>query len=296
MLSIMNSEVTYLRQMGYVRNYPRVISRTEHINTTSNSPEMIEMLTYRANALAALHRDDEAVETYTRIIGLNGQTAQIYLDKGLLEINLGRFVEAAASLHEVLRLETENLHALDALVHIAESCHQWQDLLLLTEKCLAIAPDEVGFLLARADAFRHLGQWQQAIETGRQALVHAADDEDLSMIHTHLGWTYSSMKDWSRAERELRLALEAYDEFADSHFLLGLSLAESGKVAAGLEAAERSFQFDPDNAYAYKVRAIILLKMGQREKAIADLRQARELDYRLDYDDEVDVLLQRLLQ
>ncbi|WP_116108746.1 tetratricopeptide repeat protein [Lewinella sp. IMCC34191] len=289
----MSKDVAYLRQMMHVGNFPRIISRTDYLDTARNSPEGIEMLTYRAHALAALHRDEEAVSTYDQIIELGGQTAQLYLDKSILEITLGRFAEARKSLRNLLLLEPHNIHALRNLIYVAESCHEWQEVLRLSEKSLAIEPDGIDLLLARADAFRHLGQGQMSIKIAEQAMVHAEDEEDVSLIRTTLAWTYTSMKDWTGAEQELRSAIEAYDEFADSHFLLGWALAESGKAVTGLQAVERSFQLDPDNAYAYKVRAVILLKLGQRDRAIADLQRAKELDYRLDYDEEVDMLLQR---
>lgn len=51
---------------------------------------------------------------------------------------------------------------------------------------------------------------------------------------------------------------------------------------------------DPDNSYAYKNRAKVLLQLRETEQAIEDLLTARELDYELLYDDEVDRLLAEL--
>jgi len=67
-----------------------------------------------------------------------------------------------------------------------------------------------------------------------------------------------------------------------------------GKYELGLDLINKSLRLNSSNSYAYKNRAKLFLSKGQFNKAKDDLLKAKELEYHLLYDNEVDVLLNQL--
>jgi regulator of sirC expression with transglutaminase-like and TPR domain len=49
----------------------------------------------------------------------------------------------------------------------------------------------------------------------------------------------------------------------------------------------QALDIDPSNSYGYKNRALVYLKMGKRDLAVADLQKPKLLGYTEDYDSEV---------
>ena len=68
-------------------------------------------------------------------------------------------------------------------------------------------------------------------------------------------------------------------------------LALCGKVDEGLKYINHSINIDHLNSYAYKNRAKVYLMKGNKNKARKDLEKAKDMDYHIDYDNEVNELL-----
>ena len=65
---------------------------------------------------------------------------------------------------------------------------------------------------------------------------------------------------------------------ANISYWLGRSLAGLNKPSEALEAFNEAIRLDPENAPAYRARGELYNKLGEKEKAEADLAKAKGLE------------------
>ena len=87
--------------------------------------------------------------------------------------------------------------------------------------------------------------------------------------------------------------LNGFDGFIlPSSFCRLRSFTSSTSTSILIELITTSLEFDPSNSYGYKNRALVYIKLGQKDSALIDLRKAKLLGYQEDYDNEVDDMLE----
>ena len=64
-----------------------------------------------------------------------------------------------------------------------------------------------------------------------------------------------------------------------------------GQYSKALELIQQSLDIDSSNSYAYKNKALVFLKIGQPESALANLQKSKLLGYEEDYGNEVNEIL-----
>ena len=84
--------------------------------------------------------------------------------------------------------------------------------------------------------------------------------------------------------RDYQQAAELYGELvqekplARNHAFLGAALGASERYEESVEASTRAIKDDPDYGLAYYNRALVLLRMGKKGRAVKDLKKALEAD------------------
>jgi tetratricopeptide (TPR) repeat protein len=112
-------------------------------------------------------------------------------------------------------------------------------------------------------------------------------------VYCTLGFWYSKTGELKKAYNNLRLSLEYNSTHPYTLNNLGHVFYLQGDYKKALELTNQSLDIDPSNSYAYKNRALIYLKTGEKDLAYFDLTKAKELGYLEDHGNEVDELLQK---
>lgn len=113
-------------------------------------------------------------------------------------------------------------------------------------------------------------------------------------ILNNKGYALLKLEKYKEAIPFLEEATRLLPKFAYAWNNLGFSKFKTGFVEEGLESINHSIELDSSNSYAYKNKAIIYLHQGKKAEAIELLHKAKDLGYQTVYDDEVEILLQRL--
>jgi len=85
-------------------------------------------------------------------------------------------------------------------------------------------------------------------------------------------------------QRDYQKAAELYGELADekplarNHAFLGAALGASERYEESVEASTKAIKDDPQYGLAYYNRALILLRIGKKSRAMKDLKKALEVD------------------
>ena len=84
--------------------------------------------------------------------------------------------------------------------------------------------------------------------------------------------------------RDYQRAAELYGELAQekplarNHAFLGAALGASERYEESVEASTKAIKDDPEYGLAYYTRALVLLRMGKKSRAVKDLKKALEVD------------------
>jgi tetratricopeptide (TPR) repeat protein len=85
-------------------------------------------------------------------------------------------------------------------------------------------------------------------------------------------------------QRDYQKAAELYGELAEvkplarNHAFVGAALGASERYEESVEASTKAIKDDPKYGLAYYNRALVLLRMGKKSRAMNDLRKALEAD------------------
>lgn len=119
------------------------------------------------------------------------------------------------------------------------------------------------FLLARR--YHHTGDHRAAVDELRLAL---ATDEGNPYLLTQLGEEYARLGELTKAESELRRAVELSPEYYPAHVLLGRVLLEAGKHARAKMHLRRAVMLKPRETEAYLVLAQLHMELRQPDEAV----------------------------
>ena len=98
----------------------------------------------------------------------------------------------------------------------------------------------------------------------------------------NLGWAYLSKGDAAKAVEALQRAVALQPEFCVGGYRLGLAFEKKGDYRAARDALSRALETDRPECKglqdAFKARARIALRLGDREGAQEDLERCQDLD------------------
>ena len=94
----------------------------------------------------------------------------------------------------------------------------------------------------------------------------------------HRGWHLGKFAKAFRLLQQMRTE-EGYDEDQpEVYYWIGRCLERLGKPAEAVTALGEAIRLDPSNAAAYQARGKLYQQLGQKDKAQADLKKAKELE------------------
>jgi len=138
---------------------------------------------------------------------------------------------------------------------------------------------------SRANAYDVLGKSPQAIADYDQAIALAPDEAD---AFYNRAVYYKNRHELTLAKADFEQAARLDPTSSLPEYYLGRLALESGDYAAAVEHFTRVIAIDPKTARAYMFRSAAFGKLGQGDKAVADIETAVTLDPSLAHSIQVD--------
>lgn len=117
---------------------------------------------------------------------------------------------ARAFFERVVVDDTHNPYGFFFLGQVYFEMEEWKRALASYVKALDLSPDYLGAMLGAGHTLRQMGQMDQAIRMGKQALLKRADDPDALFF---LGLCYLQSDEPAEAKRHFERFLESNPEF-----------------------------------------------------------------------------------
>jgi tetratricopeptide (TPR) repeat protein len=271
-------------------------------DTVEKVPNNARALTNLGNALTETGRAEEALPLFARAMEiLKGRDADLFNNRGVALLKLGRVAEAEADFREALRLDPKHVKALNSLGYSLLTRGQVDEAEAVISQVTAIdameinAINNLGFVaLKRGQDEKARGQFEKAlgimpdnamaltnlgnIELRRGALAEAmayyrravGGNPTHALAWYGLGNAAYAAGRWSEAVEGFERSIRYDPQSADTHNNLGGAYVQLRRVPEALKAYTRAIELSPGLVNARKSRATLLAQNGQLPQAVQE--------------------------
>jgi tetratricopeptide (TPR) repeat protein len=205
-------------------------------------------------SLGAQGKLDEAEEAFSKAVELNPKHHESWFDKGKLALDRAR---AALAAHDT-----------------AEAHKRFGEALADFDKCVELAPDDVGSLVHLATAAVEVDAFDRARKALSRALELAPNDVEVRM---QLGVLAAREKRFDNALEWFERALKIDGARGDAHLLRAKALLETGEPDKAITAFQDAIRYSPNEFEAFYDLGVLLLQRNQPRQALPFLERALEL-------------------
>ncbi len=204
-----------------------------------------------------------------------GRTPQQSLEEGQRLRRQGR-LEAACEVYAlVLRDDPAHLEAHYDLGLTLSGLRRWEEAVAHFDAAIALAPEQAGPHLGRANALFDLGRPAAAL-AGYDAVI--ALEPALASAHNNRGNALNTLGRPVEALASLQAAIEIDPAYAGAFNSQGAILRTLGQHQAAVASYSRAIALSPGFAPAYNNRGNVLYDLGALDEALADYDRALAID------------------
>lgn len=233
-------------------------------------------------ALVRLERPQEAIDAMNEAVAASPEDAEMRYFRGLMYQLLNRPEEAEISYLEALDTEPNYPLALNSLSAILQTKGKVTEAMELIERALALEPDDIQLLGAKASIYSDMGEYEAAVQTLRGIQGESASD----------GWVLLSARGWAlenigpgraaEAKQAYQDALALNPEFPDNLWIRK-GLANALRLLGDNEESESQYhqvveelEQRPDtvDSETLALRGWCLYQIGEFEQAVDSYMEA----------------------
>ncbi|MBT2228487.1 tetratricopeptide repeat protein [Nonomuraea sp. NEAU-A123] len=232
------------------------------------------LLANRAQLLASLGRDKEALDEYGAAIAIDPTFPDYYLDRGNLLYRLGWHGEALADYERAMLAGPPLPEAYYNRAELRIVREDFAGALMDLGRVIELDPAYLDAYINRAGLLAMLGRDEEARADVTIGLVQSPGNPYLLVV---LGQLETAAGRLSDARRALDLAVDAAPELVSAWGNRGVLRYESGDWEGALSDLTRAITLEPFQPALYENRAIVQRALGHPAEAAADDEQAARL-------------------
>lgn len=174
---------------------------------------------------------------------------------------------ARARFEEALRHDPQLRQGWAALAMVLVELKRHQEAAEAADKAVALGARDAAVLLARWEAYRHLGD-EAKTKQAREDLEKAGRlQEEAKRIH-NMGVAFAKAGNDAEALAKFKEAVDADPTFAQGWLAVAVTSLKLGRPAEAVAAAEKLLEADPQNKEAPKVRYNAALQVADEAKIV----------------------------
>jgi len=250
-------------------------------------PENFHALNYKALAYARSGRQSQAISIYDKLLAIYPDNSELLLNKANAQKWKGDLRAAEISYWSALEKRPANVVIREELADALNRLGKHKEAIEMADEGLAIDPQSVKLWLARAWAWRWLGEPEKALEDLGQALSRDAQNKSAIELQAEIFRSESKFAiekaDQSLWKGDLAAALSQYDdilredpESIDAKSHKALALARSKEYDKALVLYGELSRADPENEELLLNMADVLKWKGDLPGAQAIYQKAAE--------------------
>ena len=241
----------------------------EFRKAVSLDPNNARAYTNLGSSLSHSGENDQAIAAFKKALALQPNSPAVDLDLGLAFRQKGDLNSALVHLRRVVKSEPNNS---TFQYELGQTLRQNGDLAAAVaafERAVEINPEQLEAYYALGQALK-----QQSAAAQKPTSPNSSPADDFYKRAQEL----AAKGDLNAAKEQLTSALQADENYAEAHNLLGYILGQQGDLAFAVNHLERAVQLRPEYADAHYNFGVALWYSGAREKAVSELRRSVQID------------------
>lgn len=237
-----------------MKNIPEAKSRfLEIVSSESEGPEVAMSFANLGSCYRDMKQLDSALFYYNKAIKLNSEDDNSQFNKGqLLYYELGDFEGAKECYNAAIKINPDYWYYYQKRLEVNFASAKFQEAL-------------IDLLIIDS--------------------IHAEVKNEMN-----LAYCYSMLEKYSEADSVFQTIYDENDAFFLNNY--GFNKYKLGDSKLAIEIIDKSLTIKPNNSYAYRNLALIAIDMENFELACQHLMKAEKLNFKMNYGDEVQELIQ----
>ncbi len=239
------------------------------------NPDYLEALQGKADTLLALKRYSEALNTYEKAIQINPDSAwQAWLGRGQALDKLGKNQEALESFDRVLSFNPAASQAWQGKADIYLELQQYSAAQKALDKLLTFQQNDAKIWYKKGWSLQNLEDYEGAVKAYDQAL---AIEPDNALIWYQKGNSFYQLNKINDALESYSKAGQFNPQFSQAHYSQGIILQKLGRKSEALEAFTQATKANSNYYQAWLNQGALLHQMERFQEAISSYEKARRI-------------------
>ncbi|CAD8081928.1 unnamed protein product [Paramecium primaurelia] len=242
------------------------------------NPKYVEAYDCRGYALMDLHKYEDAVESFDKIIRINQENNRIwpksileqlnfcdgYEGKALALTKLGRWEEVLEIYNHLIKQKPNYEHHHHNKAKALLSLNRIEEALDSINKALIIQPDNPLFLFTKGQAVALSRNRKATEEFFNQSLQQKSKFFGSAYTYFQQGLAMNILGDKVEAIRNFDLAIQNSPDYYQAYHRKGLILISLGEKMKALDCFNKAIKINPDYIEAYYAKGLVLSELGQQ--------------------------------
>lgn len=228
----------------------------------------------QGNRYYELKQYEKAVESYSKAIRMQANTAQFYNDRGCAYDSLGEHDKAISDFEKAIELDPENTAAYINMGYTYNNLKKYDKAFSFLDQAIKLDPEGTVAYVNRGYIYICLKDYSKAIPEFDKAIELDPKDET---AYNNRGYAYIGLKEYDKASADLDMAIQLGPEDAHPYKNFGILWKEKSEFGKAVEFLTKAIELDPKYKEAYVERAEVYRALGELSKAAADEAAAAEL-------------------
>jgi tetratricopeptide (TPR) repeat protein len=257
-----------------------------------NDPENYFLWSIKGRALYNLNEDLQGIEAINKAIELNPEYYEAYAHRATMYHAIGKDEEALVDVNVAIKADENNVDLLKLKTNIFYAFGEYKAAVAGFSAVLKIEKNDYESFVLRGIANLKLKQYETVLSDFEQAI---ALNPNYSFAYEARAdyYTYTLNNEFAKAVEDYSKAIDlmtAEKKKNNQAFLYnnrGFANYNLGKFDEAILDIEQSLKLSPKNSYAYKNRALVYSKKGDKTLMCQDLEKAESLGFTEKYGNEV---------
>jgi tetratricopeptide (TPR) repeat protein len=256
------------------------------------NPKDYFALTIKGRAFFALDKKAEALEALNQSIAINPEYYEAFAHRGMVYYTMTEYEKALADINIAIEHDAKNMDLLEIKANIYYALADYKNAVTFYNQVIAIDSKKYESFVYRANSNRKLGNNDLVLSDFEKAI--ALNPENAFAYQSRADYlTYTIQDKFETAVKDYDKIISLFnanistENQAYAYNNRGFAKYKLGRFGEAMTDIEQSLSLFPENAYAYKNRALVNLAKGDKPLICKDLAKAESLGFTEKYGSEV---------
>ncbi|MFK7950255.1 MAG: tetratricopeptide repeat protein [Saprospiraceae bacterium] len=265
-------------------------------NVLNDNPQDYFAWTIKGRSLFALNKPLEGIEAMNKAIELNPDYFQAFAYRGTMYKEISENEKALEDINKAIENDNKNLDLIRIQANTLYSLGKNEEAIGKFDKLITLNDNDEESFVYRAILNKRLRNYD-AVLADLDKAIEINPDYNFAYEARADFFTYSLADNFEQAVKDYTKIITTFDENIPANnqaFVYnnrGFAKYQAKDFESAIEDINQSIELFPENAYAFRNRALVHLASANKEAMCADLAKAKALGFEEKYGQEVNKLL-----